>query len=46
MQLSLLSGSMSRLWSCSTLAAGVPLLTKNIGKMSEGMDIDAMIAVP
>ena len=36
---------MSRLLSCNTLAAGVPLLTENAGKMSDGMDLDAMIAV-
>ena len=30
---------------CNTLAAGVPLLTENAGEMSDGMDLDAMIAV-
>ena len=35
---------MSRLSSCGTLAAGIPLLTENVGDMSAGMNIDALIA--
>ena len=37
---------MSRLTSCGTLAAGVPLLTQHVGEMSSGMNLDALIAAP
>ena len=40
------SGQMSRLLSCGTLSAGVPLLTANAGPMEDGMNIEEKIAAP